>query len=99
MTKATRCSKAAAFLVILATFGLASLMIGSMPAMADADGCRGDQACLKIFQATGCHANCQQQCKELRFDAAGCYATWGPKFQFWASQRSAPKRATNSGTK
>jgi hypothetical protein len=81
---------------VLATSGLWTLLVGSMPAMAAADlsGCRGDQTCVKIAQTTGCDAGCQRQCKELRFDVAACYTTWGPKFEFWRSQHSADKRGT-----
>jgi hypothetical protein len=84
---------AAAFSLILATLILASFMAVLRPAMAAADqyGCRGDQACIKIAETTKCYADCQRQCKELRFDAAGCYTTWGPKFEFWR-QQAAEKR-------
>jgi hypothetical protein len=69
-------------------------MAGSTPAMAaDQYGCRGDQACIKIAETTKCYADCQRQCKELRYDVAGCYTTWGPKFEFWR-QQAAQKRGT-----
>jgi len=95
VTKATRCSHVVAFFFILATLILAAFIAGLGPAMAAADqwGCRGDQACIKIAEATKCTADCQRQCKELRFDAAGCYTTWGPKFEFWR-QQAAQRRGT-----
>jgi hypothetical protein len=68
-------------------------MGGPTPAMAAADayGCRGDQACVKIAETTRCDAACQRACKEYRFDATACYAVWGPKFEF---QRSQQKQGT-----
>ena len=94
MTKAIGCSRAAASFLILATFVAGAFVIRSTPAMADDKyGCRGDQACIKLAETTKCYADCQRQCKELRFDAAGCYTTWGPKFEFWR-QQAAQKRGT-----
>jgi hypothetical protein len=59
VTKATRCSDAAAFFFVLATFILGSLMVGLMPAMAvDSYGCRGDQTCVKIAETTRCDRAC-----------------------------------------
>ena len=93
MTRATRCSDAAAFFFILATLILGSFMVGLMPAMAvDSYGCRGDQACVKAAEATRCDAACQLACKVYRFDYAGCYTAWGPKFEFLRNQQSAQKR-------
>jgi hypothetical protein len=94
VTKATRCSHAAALFFILA-FVLGFVTVGLMPAMAvDLYGCRGDQACVKAAEATKCDAVCQRVCKEYRFDAAGCYAAWGPKFEFLRGQLTAQKRGT-----
>ena len=94
MRKATWCSDTAAFFV-LATFIFGFFMAGLMPAMAvDSYGCRGDQACVKIAETTRCDSACQQACKVYRFDYAGCYAAWGPKFEFMRNQQSTQKRGT-----
>jgi hypothetical protein len=75
VTKATRCSDTAAFFFVLATFILATFMVGLTPAMAaDRYGCRGDQAYVKIAQTTRCDRACQQACKEYRFDYVMCYS-------------------------
>jgi hypothetical protein len=88
VTKATGRSDCAAFFLVLATFLFGSIMAGSMPAMAaDAYGCRGDPACVKIAETTKCDRPCQQACKEYRFDYVTCYGVWGPKFEFEREQQ------------
>ena len=83
MTKAIGCSNAAASFLILATFVSAYVMISATPSMAaDRYGCRGDQACVRIAETTKCDALCQHACREVRVDHEGCYANWGPKFEF-----------------
>lgn len=83
MTKAIGCSHAAASFLVLATSVAGAFMVGSTPAMAaDKYGCRGDQACVKIAEATKCDALCQQACREIRNDLQACYANFGPKFEF-----------------
>lgn len=54
---------------------------------ADAYGCRGDQACVKIAETTKCDRACQQACKKYRFDYVTCYSVWGPKFEFQREQQ------------
>lgn len=93
MTRAARCSRAAAFFLASATFISSSLLAGMKPAMAaDPYGCRGDPACVKIAQTTKCDAGCQQQCKALRFDTATCFSTYGPQFEFVRNQHKQPNK-------
>ncbi len=88
MTRAARCAQAAAFFLASATLIAGPLLTGLQPAMAaDPYGCRGDQTCIKIAQTTKCDAECQQQCKALRFDTATCFTTYGPQFEFVRNQR------------
>jgi len=83
VTKTIGCSHTAASFLILATFVSGAFMVSSTPAMAaDRYGCRGDQACVRIAETTKCDALCQQACREVRVDHEGCYANWGPKFEF-----------------
>jgi hypothetical protein len=81
-------------------FGVAMLVAGAFPATAKTVrvvgqyGCGGDAECVKIAEAAKCDAGCQRQCKELRFDAATCFSTYGPQFEFVRSQQQhkpAPK--------
>jgi hypothetical protein len=96
VTKATRRSDAALFL-IMATFILGSFMVGAMPARAvDQFGCRGDQACIKTAETTHCDAVCQQACRDYRYDYVTCYAVWGPKFE---TERNRQREAGKRGTK
>jgi hypothetical protein len=89
VTRATRCWNAAAFFFVVATFVISgAFMAGVTPAMAvDSYGCRGDQACVKIAEATQCDKLCQQLCKEYRFDQEMCYRVWGPKLVFIREQQ------------
>jgi hypothetical protein len=88
VTKATRCSDAVAIFLVAATFVLGSFKVGPTPAMAaDSYGCGGDQACVKIAQATQCDKPCQIACKEYRFDQEMCYKVWGPKLLFEREQQ------------
>jgi hypothetical protein len=94
VTRAIRCSDAAALFLVLATFISGSLIVGLMPAMAlDSYGCRGDQACVKTAETTHCDAACQRACREYRYDYVTCYSVWGPKFEF-QRQEIAKKRGT-----
>jgi hypothetical protein len=89
VTKTTRHLGLVALFLALATFILAAVVVGAMPATAAADtyGCRGDQACVKIAETTQCDKPCQLACKEYRFDQELCYRTWGPKLQFQREQQ------------
>jgi clan AA aspartic protease (TIGR02281 family) len=54
------------------------------------DGCHGDEACVKIAEATRCDAACQQRCKASRSDYATCFKEWGrpaPTIEFQRNQR------------
>lgn len=88
MTKATRYLGSEALFLALATTIFAAFVVGSKPAMAAADayGCRGDQACVKIAEATQCDKPCQLACKVYRYDQELCYRTWGPKLLFRREQ-------------
>jgi len=97
VSKAIRYSTAAALFLALAT---GTFMIGSMPARAaDPYGCRGDQACIKTAETTQCDAFCQQACRDYRYDAAGCYVTWGPKFVFRRQQLEQQRNTAKHGTR
>ena len=89
MTNATRCSSSAAIFFALATFIPGAFMAGSRPAMAaDSYGCGGDQACVKIAEATRCDKPCQLACKVYRYDQELCYRQWGPKLEFQREQQT-----------
>jgi hypothetical protein len=94
VTKAIGCSHAAASFRFLATFASGAFMVGSTPAMAADDyGCRGDKACVSIAQRTKCDALCQHACKEIRNDLEGCYASFGPKFEYQRAKLGNPPRS------
>jgi clan AA aspartic protease (TIGR02281 family) len=63
------------------------LSVASPPMAVDLYGCDGDQACVKIAEATRCDSECQQACKGYRFDYTTCFTVWGPKFEFQRNQR------------